>query len=176
MLTIDAFAFCRHGERQAGTLRLTDLPRLRAECVADEGELEWALAGSMSDQVLSYPALHLVVKGTVQLTCQRCLTAYAFQIQADSTILLAKDEENADQLEASLHESDQGMLEIIVGSKTLDVLALLEDEALLALPLSPRHEVCPNETKLNTQDQKKTSPFSILKEQLSLEKQGKRKK
>jgi uncharacterized protein len=109
----------------------------------------------------------------VPLTCQRCLTPYAFHIQSDSTILLAKDEQAADQLEILLQEDDQG-LEIIVGSKTLNVIELIEDEALLALPLSPRHEVCPADVQLNaTTTQEKTSPFAVLKEQLVVEKRKK---
>lgn len=177
MLTIDAFAFCRHGEQQAGKLRVPELPRVRAECVSDEGELEWTLRGSMSGQAPGYPALHLLVKGTVHLTCQRCLTPYTFHIEADSTMLVAKDENTADQLESLLQEDEQGMLEIIVGSKTLDVIELIEDEALLALPLSPRHDVCPTEVKLEASTtQKKTSPFAVLKEQLVVEKAKKKKK
>jgi uncharacterized protein len=161
---IDAFAFCRNGEQQAGKLRLTDLGRLHAECVTDEGDIVWTLAGEMSKQ--GYPALHLTVNGTVQLRCQRCLTSYAFQIQSDSTMLLAKDEQAADQLDALLEEDQlESGVEIIVGSKTFDVVALIEDEALLALPLSPRHEVCPGNLEPdNSVNVKKASPFAVLKD------------
>lgn len=164
VVIIDAFAFCRNGEQQAGTLRLPDLTRLRAECVSDEGDIAWTLAGEMSKQANGYPVLHLTVSGTVQLKCQRCLTPYIFPIKSDSTMLLAKDEAAADQLDALLQDEE---LEIIVGSKTFDLTALIEDEALLALPLSPRHEVCPDDVKLDARDglanDKKESPFAVLK-------------
>jgi len=162
VVIIDAFAFCRNGEQQGGKVQLSDLTRLRAECVSDEGGVAWTLAGEMSKQVSGYPALRLTVNGTVQLKCQRCLTPYIFQIKSDSTMLLAKDEAAADQLDALLQDEK---FEIIVGSKTFDITALIEDEALLALPLAPKHEVCPDNVKMDALvNVKQESPFAVLKE------------
>ena len=164
VVIIDAFAFCRNGEQQSGKWRLSDLARLRAECVSDEGDIAWTLSGEMSKQASGYPSLHLTVSGTVQLKCQRCLTPYIFQIKSDSTMLLAKDEAAADQLDMLLQDE---AFEIIVGSNTFDVTALIEDEALLALPLAPKHEVCPDDVKLDVSaNNKKESPFAVLKEVL----------
>jgi len=161
VVIIDAFAFCRNGEKQAGKLRLSDLVRLSAECVSGDGEMEWTLAGEMSKQINGYPALHLTVSGSVQLKCQRCLTPYVFQIKSASTMLLAKDESAADQLDALWKDEE---VEIIVGSKALDVIALIEDEALLMLPLSPKHEVCPDDVKLDVlASVENESPFAVLK-------------
>ena len=164
MLIIDAFAFCRNGETQTGTSGLIEFHRLRAECVSEKGELKWELAGSTG--VHGYPTLQLTVDGTVQLMCQRCLTPFVFQIQSDSTIVLAKDEKVADEIEATL-ENDE--IEVIAASKTFDVMALIEDEALLAIPLSPKHEVCPTKEKLDAfAIAKKESPFAALKDQIKL--------
>jgi len=166
MLIIDAFAFCRNGEQQAGTLQLTELARLRAECVSDAGEVEWTLAGGM--HASSHPELRLTVKGTMQLMCQRCLTPFVFQIQSESAILLAQDEQLADEIDASLEDDE---IEVIEVGKTFDIMTLIEDEALLAIPLSPKHEVCPKE-KLSAEKLdafakvKKESPFAALKDQI----------
>jgi uncharacterized protein len=166
VVIIDAFAFCRNSEQQAGKIRLPDLIRLHTECVSDEGSIAWMLAGEMSKQVSGYPALHLTVNGTVQLKCQRCLTPYVFQIESDTTLLLAKDEAAADQLDTLLQDEE---FEIIVGSKTFDITALIEDEALLALPLSPRHAVCPDAVKLEAVvNVKQESPFAVLKSSLKI--------
>lgn len=170
-MIIDAFAFCRQGEKRAGKLKLSELPRLRAECVSDEGDLEWMLIGEMSMLANhGYPALRLTINGAVQLKCQRCLAPYEFQIQSDSNMLLAKDEAMADQMDAMLMDGEAGdsvdsaeVIEVIVGSPSFDVLALIEDEALLALPLAPKHDVCPNKVQMNVApDEKKPSPFAIL--------------
>lgn len=172
MLNIDAFAFCRTGEHQAGTLALTELSRLRAECVSGQGEVVWSLAGST--HISGYPTLHLTIDGTVQLICQRCLTPFAFQIHSESRMILAKDEQVADDIDASLDDEE---VEVVVGSKSFDVIALIEDEALLAMPLSPKHEVCPAGEKSNAEKlsaekldafaiAKKESPFAALKGQI----------
>ena len=44
----------------------------------------------------------------------------------------------------------------------MDLLMLVEDEALLSLPLSPRHAVCPGPVQ-EVQKEKAESPFSVLK-------------
>jgi uncharacterized protein len=75
--------------------------------------------------------------------------------------MLAKDEASADALEDKLEDEE---VEVVVGSKTMDMLALIEDEALLALPVSPRHEVCPDQSALEAlKADKPESPFSVLK-------------
>ena len=46
----------------------------------------------------------------------------------------------------------------------MQVMELVEDEALLALPLSPRHEACPDKAAIEVLDEvKKPSPFAVLK-------------
>jgi len=172
MITIDAFAFCRNGEQQSGKLRLAELARLRAECVSGEGEIDWELAGST--HASGFPALQLSIRASMHLMCQRCLTPFVFQIQSGSTILLATDEKIADEIDASLEEEE---IEVVVvpaaAGKTFDIVALIEDEALLAIPLSPKHEVCPKD-KLSAEKLdafakvKKESPFAALKGQLNL--------
>jgi uncharacterized protein len=165
LVIVDAFAFCRNGEKRAGKLRLADLVRLRAECVSDEGEVDWMLVGEMSALANGHPVLHLTINGTVQLKCQRCLGPYVFQIKSDSTIFLAKDEQAADHLDSFLLDEEMTeTAEVIVGSKSFDVYALIEDEALLALPLSARHEVCPDDVQMDAlANEKKESPFAVLK-------------
>ena len=171
MLIIDAFAFCRSDEQQAGTFSLIELSRLRAECVSEKGEVVWTLAGGTH---AGYPSLHLTVNGTIQLVCQRCLTPYVFQFQSESTVVLAKNDQSADELERSLEDDE---IEVIVGSKAFDIMALIEDEALLAIPLSPKHEVCPRKESLVAEKSnaekldafaiaKKESPFAALKGQI----------
>jgi len=169
MLIIDAFAFCRSGEQQSGVLSPDELVRLRAECVSGQGEVAWSLAGSTG--VSGYPTLYLSVHAKIQLMCQRCLTPFDFQIQSESTVILAKDEQVADEIEASLDVDENGIeAEVIVGSKAFDIMALIEDEALLAIPLSPKHEVCPAKVGVEKLDAfaiaKKESPFAALKGQI----------
>jgi uncharacterized protein len=73
--------------------------------------------------------------------------------------VLVTDEAQADATEERL---DDDSIDVIVGSTTMDLLALVEDEALLSLPLSPRHEACPEGAQARV-DNNLESPFAILK-------------
>jgi uncharacterized protein len=75
-------------------------------------------------------------------------------------LVLGKDDEEADQLEEIL---DDESIDVIVGSRTCDLHDLIEDEALLALPQVPRHEVCPDSKLLDALKTDKPSPFAGLK-------------
>ena len=103
--------------------------------------------------------LSMTVQGEVRLICQRCLTPFSQPIESQSRLVLAADEVQAEQIEERLEDEN---IDVIVGSTTMDLLMLVEDEALLSLPLSPRHEVCPEGAQL-TVDSKLESPFAILK-------------
>ncbi|WP_041742123.1 YceD family protein [Collimonas fungivorans] len=156
---IDAFEYARHKERREGDTLVADLSRLSAETADRSGALHWVLAGG-ADQ-LGHPQLTLTVSGSTKIMCQRCLTSFAFDIDSESVLVLAKDEESADAIDALL---DNDEIDVIVGTKTLNIVELVEDEALLALPLSPKHPVCPDQSALEgLKSAKKESPFAMLK-------------
>ena len=156
---IDTFEFCRLGERREGRIAVADLARLSAECADSSGMLDWSLQGGTGK--LGYQQLALSVSVTVQLACQRCLTPFSFDIRSESELVLAKDEAAAEEIDESLGDDE---VDVIVGSKALDILVLVEDEVLLALPLSPRHEVCPDSSDLGVLKEGKPSPFAVLKQ------------
>jgi uncharacterized protein len=161
-ILIDAFEFCRLGKAIEGEFTVAELPRLAAEAVTPSGAIRWSLAGGRHAQ--GYPQLTLNVSGAVQLMCQRCLAPYQQGIESESLLVLAPDEASADELEATL---DDDSLEVIVGSRQFNVTDLVEDEALLALPVSPRHDICPGQSQQEPAaggSDKAPSPFSVLKD------------
>jgi uncharacterized protein len=156
---IDAFDFCRREARQEGEIAVADLPRLAAESVDRSGSIRWRLQGGSNG--LGYPQMILSVAGSAQLMCQRCLASFAFDIESETRLVLAKDESGADEIESLL---DDESIEVIVGSHAFNVLELVEDEALLLMPLSPKHDVCPDQlASSGLQDVLSTSPFAVLK-------------
>lgn len=156
---IDAFEFCRLRDRQAGEIPVTELSRLAGELVDRSGTLRWSLQGGFNER--GHPQLTLAVAGTVDLRCQRCLAPFPHQISSESVLVLAQDEAAADEIDALL---DDEAVEVIVGSKNQDVNTLVEDEALLSLPLAPKHTVCPDQSLIAAErEEKKESPFAILK-------------
>ncbi|MDO8653415.1 MAG: YceD family protein [Undibacterium sp.] len=167
---IDAFSFSQLKERRDGSILISDLPRLSAECASTDGTLGWSLEGGTSK--LGYPRLLLTVTGKVQLMCQRCLTSFAFNVNSVSELILAKNDEHADEIEALIEDDE---IDVVVGSKTFDIIDLIEDEALLAIPQSPKHAVCPDVVfdssdslvspvaAIEAEASKKESPFAVLK-------------
>ncbi|MFZ6639127.1 YceD family protein [Undibacterium sp. TC4M20W] len=163
---IDAFTFSRLEEQRSGSILVADLPRLSEESASTEGALNWSLQGGKDK--LGHPQLQLSVNGTVQLMCQRCLTPFALDIDSESILVLAKNEENADEIEALLEDDE---IDVVVGSKTFNIMDLIEDEALLAIPQSPKHAVCPDlplasadtTAAIDAEVGKKESAFAVLK-------------
>ncbi len=156
---IDAFEFCRLKERRDGEIAIADLPRLADESADKSGVVRWSLQGSSNR--LGYPQLELAVVGMVRLMCQRCLTPFEFDISSDSVLVLASDEGSADEIDTLLADES---VEVIVGSRNFDIAQLIEDEALLTIPLSPKHGACPDQlTPEAGKDAGKVSPFAALK-------------
>jgi len=155
---IDAFEFCRNNGHREGVTPVAEMPRLAADCADSSGEIAWSIQGGQTRQ--GYPMLTLSVSGTVQLVCQRCLTPFPYAIDSSTVLVLGKDDEEADEIEEIL---DDESIDVIVGSHASDVRDLLEDEALLALPQAPKHEVCPDTKLLDSLKSEKVSPFAALK-------------
>jgi uncharacterized protein len=155
---IDAFEFCRSNGHREGVTPVAEMSRLSKDCADQSGQIVWTVDGSVTVQ--GYPALTLSVSGTVQLMCQRCLTPFAFEMDTSTMLVLGKDDEEADQIEEIL---DDESVDVIVGSRACDLRDLIEDEALLALPLAPKHEVCPDTRLLDVLLNEKPSPFADLK-------------
>ena len=154
---VNSTEFCRLSEQASSTTSVAEFERLRADLHDHSGQLRWSFQGGRHPEGL--PMLSMTVQGEVRLICQRCLTPFSQPIESQSRLVLAADELQAEQIEERLEDEN---IDVIVGSTTMDLLMLVEDEALLSLPLSPRHEVCPEGAQL-TVDSKLESPFAILK-------------
>jgi uncharacterized protein len=156
---IDAFEFSRSNGLREGVTPVAEMPRLAADCADNTGEISWSIQGGQTRQ--GYPSMTLSVSGTVQLVCQRCLAPFGYHLDSSTVLVLGKDDEEADQIEEIL---DDESIDVIVGSRTTDIRDLFEDEALLALPQAPKHDVCPDTKVLDELKAVKPSPFAILKD------------
>ncbi|MDO4642043.1 MAG: YceD family protein [Neisseria sp.] len=100
--------------------------------------------------------LDLSIRADLLLICQRCVKPMPFALEEVSRIVLFSDEESLDQAMLSDDELEGMMLE-----PTLDVLTLIEDQILMALPFSPRHEDC-NNVALEAVNRDTPNPFAVL--------------
>ncbi|MES2118686.1 MAG: DUF177 domain-containing protein [Pseudomonadota bacterium] len=157
-VVIDAFDFCRTSGISEGVTPVAAMTRLTKDCADQSGTISWKLDGGTSKQ--GFPQIHLTVTGTVQLVCQRCLTPYAYKIDASTLLMLGKDDAQADEIEEIINDET---IDVIVGTRSMSVADLVEDEALLALPHTPKHDVCPDEALVEAAKSVKKSPFDALK-------------
>lgn len=100
--------------------------------------------------------LDLSVTGSLPLICQRCMKPMPFELDENVRIILFADENSLDEAMAADEELEGLLLE-----KELDVRVLVEDQVLMALPFSPRHEDCDN-VALAEVNQDKPNPFAVL--------------
>jgi uncharacterized protein len=141
---IDVPAFAAEAAELAGTWPLSTLQRL-AEAGApgaaetDTQGVTWQARGEVLAAVGRPPQtwLHLSARARPQLTCQRCLQPVACEIALDTSIRFVPDETTAERLDAEFD------YDVLASDRPLDLRELIEDELLLALPLVPRHDACP---------------------------------
>lgn len=156
---IDAFELCKREDFREGELAVARLERLAREAVDGSGTLKWSLSGGRNRH--GQAQLSLAIAGEVNLMCQRCLKPMTYVLDSKSELVLAPDEQSADELDELLADED---VEVITGSPSMNLLQLVEDEALLALPLSPRHPECESAGgRQAPQTEDKPSPFAVLK-------------
>jgi len=142
--SLDVAAFCRDGGELSGELPLQALPRL-AESVlrcadgAAEPPVQWRAEGSLLPVTGGAPQhlLDLSVRARPMFECQRCLQPVALPLDVRRRVRFVAGEETAARLDEEL---DDDVLALV---PRLDLPALIEDELLLALPLVPRHDECP---------------------------------
>ncbi len=104
--------------------------------------------------------LHLLADADVILQCQRCLQPLDEAVHVDRHFRFVADEDTAAALDDEIED------EVLALPKSLNLRDLVEDEMLLALPLVPRHEVCPEAVPMQFGDvevvEEKANPFASL--------------
>ena len=140
---LDVQAFARSQGTLEGVWSASALTRLREDHQgAEAGEplaVTWSAQGLWHQPLGGQPEvrLHLQAQATVWQTCQRCLQGLPLPLSVDRTFRFVGDEDQAAALD---DESEEDVLPL---DRTWDLAELIEDELIMALPIVPRHEVCP---------------------------------
>lgn len=129
-----------------------------------ENIVNWSVrAESLADQAGQSQAwLHLDVSLNMPLICQRCLGSVDEASHIQRSYRFVDSEAQAEQ------HDDESEEDLLVMSRDFDLMALIEDEVLMDLPVVPKHEVCPVPVKLAVVDpdfelaSAKPNPFSAL--------------
>ena len=162
-IEVNAFAIAQtHLTQQTP---LGQFRRLSQDCVGEVmGEVAWSAQGSMQPSASGGQSawLHLAASCVVPLTCQRCLGVVDLSLQVNQDFRFVADEATA------LAEDDESVEDLLVLNHDLDVLELVEDELLMAMPIVPMHEACQSEhapTSVDAQEggwDDKPHPFAVL--------------
>lgn len=157
---VDTYVLARLGREVAGRTGIARFERLIGDLPAQEGsEVVWSVRGETDAHGQRF--LRVDVKASPVLMCQRCMQPFVFPVKVDSRLQLVASEADLDP-EGGLDDDEAP--ERILGSQRFDVLELVEDEIILALPYVPKHDVCPSlPAALDADsDTGRPSPFSVL--------------
>jgi len=151
---IDSLDFAQSGKQIDAEVPFAELPRLLDVLDNPQGILRYTVQGGLDK--LGNPVLDISMSGCCQLRCQRCLQGMDYAIQHDARLVLC-DQAGLDE------QDDEEEFDRILADAHLDVLALLEEEILLSLPIAPRHEsgACQLTESGNRQKENK-HPFAVL--------------
>lgn len=148
-----------------GQWSLDDLPRLMADAApGGDGHVHWSAAGERRSGSAGRadPCLRLTARASVRLTCQRCLQPVEQPLTVDRRFRFVVDEAEAERQD---EEADDEDVLALPPRGRLDLQPLVEDELILALPLVPRHDVCPEPLPLPRNEEAEVPaahPFAAL--------------
>jgi uncharacterized protein len=150
---LDGFALARSGGEVAGTAPIGAFQRA-ADLGAAFGAVRYQVLGTQTE--LAKPALRVVADGAAEMTCQRCLEPVDVTVTVDAVLELATSQ-------AAIDAADDDV-DRVVAAPTLDVLDLIEDELILALPMVARHDGCVASAgeKATAGKQGRQHPFAAL--------------
>ena len=168
---IEPFKWAEQGFTWSGQLPLSRFARIAREAVGSIDDQLINIDCKLSmDAYLRIVWLDARVETQVPMECQRCLDTVKIELASDFHLALVDDESLVERLDEDadfivLGESESSTKGDYDSPATLDLLALLEDELLLLLPLSPKHDVCEHKHQPAAEEpaeEKRDNPFDVL--------------
>lgn len=172
---LDIAAFARTLGELSGRLTLpvdegvlkSRFARLWAEAFDNSGvhELNWLARGEqrVGAQGQAQAWLFLEAQTVLPMQCQRCLGSVEADVATQRWFRFVEDEA------AAAAEDDAAEEDVLVLAARFDLLALVEDELLMALPMVPKHATCPvqvvtsaGEAEFESVLEDKPHPFAAL--------------
>lgn len=117
------------GATYAGLVPVARLERLGAAVAERSGDLEVEL--SLRRDANRAPKLEGHIRGELQLVCQRCLRSFGWPLAVDVDLRLVFNEDEENRV---LKDAEP----LLIEDDRLPFHAVVEEEALLAMPYAPR--------------------------------------
>jgi len=115
----------------AGVFRPADLENLAEDLATPEGELDYRIEARLDSA--RRRTISCTIKGFVFLTCQSSGEVFRHEIAIDDRLVLVATEEELPAFEVESDSEDY-----VVAAAPIDVLDLVEEAVILALPMVPR--------------------------------------
>lgn len=167
--SLNVEAFANAGESHTGDERLARFARLMDETRGLGGEtpVSYQVRGELRQDAAGQdePWLRLHAQAILPLVCQRCMGPVDVPVEFDRDFRFVASEELA------AVEDEESEEDVLVLTKTFNLLELVEDELLMAMPPVAKHEICPEPVKLQAVDPdfveeptQKPNPFAVLQQ------------
>jgi len=151
---VDVFELARDAASVEGDFEAAELSRLSGLLLAPMGTIHFRFEGRIDERGRS--AARLRLQGRLGLKCDRCGSRLEWPLDETSSFFFVEDEQQLNALPITA-EGDEPLL----GSHRFDLQDLIEEQAILALPISPRHPTC--QPQLGDDAEQSTSrPFASL--------------
>ena len=130
--SLNPLRLAKAGERLEGNISLDTMTRIADLLLVKEGQISYCLLFTINDSGLCI--IESEIKGSLSLKCQRCLEPVIINIHKQTQLGVVN---NKDEINSLAKEYEPFLLD----DGVFNVKDLVEDELLLAIPLSPLHPV-----------------------------------
>jgi uncharacterized protein len=138
-----------------GTFRPGDLERLEESVAGPDGELRYRITAGLDPQ--RRKIVSCIIEGFVFLTCQTTLEVFRHEISIHDALVLVDLESELPPIEEEVEAEDY-----MVADAPIDVLDLVEEAVLLALPMVPRKPGLETPEPARPAAGERKSPFAQL--------------
>ena len=139
MMIIDNLLFSEEQKTLSGNVNISEFKRLIDSDLGElNGEISYILTGAIDPK--NRAVLKLSLYGKIHTLCQICLNPLELNISCDHDAIVFKDEKQLEQALSETHDTD--VIDSIVADKNFNVFDFIEDELIMLLPVSPKHETC----------------------------------
>jgi uncharacterized protein len=156
---VDPLRFAQTGRELEGEISPGSMQRLQKLLSSDAGTVRVRLVFDLDDA--GNPRVQGSISATLEMLCQRCMAPMPLSLETRVLLGIVTTEAQANALPDEYEP-------LVVDSEEISLTELVEDELLLALPLSAMHEQgqCLNvdftEHVISDEPQARENPFSVL--------------
>jgi uncharacterized protein len=155
MRTVDVVELARDGGSVEGEVEAAGLSRLSAMLVPPPGRIRYRFSGRIDER--GRPAATLDIEAHLRLTCDLCGGPLDWSLQESNGFFFVDDEAQLGTLPITA-EGDEPLL----ASHRFDLQDLIEEQLILALPISPRHPQGEQCARAVQPELGSTRPFAAL--------------